>query len=239
MNDAQNMLVTELRKLQIDLPTDTLDKLFGFIDLLLEANEHVNLTAITEYQEALIKHLYDCLIILNRPEYEAAKRILDVGSGGGVPCIPLAICSPQKQFISLDSVQKKIKFQEQACQTLQIANIKPIWARAEDFIKNTGVREQLDLILARAVAPLNVLAEITLPFIKLNGYALFYKGKDYQNELQEAKKAIAILGGTITDTVSANLPFNLGTRSLIAIKKNLPSPYEYPRKAGVPQKKPL
>jgi 16S rRNA (guanine527-N7)-methyltransferase len=239
MNDAQNMLVSELRKLDIDLSTDTLNKLFDFIDLLLEANKNINLTAITEYQEALFKHLYDCLIILKRPEYEAAKRILDVGSGGGVPCIPLAICSPQKQFISLDSVQKKIKFQEQACQTLQITNNQPTWARAEDFIKNAGVREQFDLTLARAVAPLNVLIEITLPFIKLNGYALLYKGKDYQKELQAAQKALIILGGTITDTTFNDLPFNYGTRSLIAIKKILSSPREYPRKAGVPQKKPL
>jgi 16S rRNA (guanine527-N7)-methyltransferase len=239
MNEIQNMLVIELNKMHIDLPSSMLGKLFIFIDLLLEANKISNLTAITDYQEALFKHLYDSLIILNRPEYKEAKRVLDVGSGGGVPCIPLAICSPEKQFISLDSVQKKIRFQEQACQTLQLENIQLIWARAEDYIKEFGAREQFDLVLARAVAPLNILAEITLPFVNINGYVLLYKGKDYQNELQEAKKAITILGGIVSCTTCAELPLNYGTRSFIAIQKTHASPSEYPRKAGIPQKKPL
>lgn len=239
MNETQNLLVTELRKFPIDLSAGTLVKLFHYIDLLLDANKTINLTAITDYQEAVVKHLYDSLMILNCPAYAEAKRIIDVGSGAGLPCIPLAICSPEKHFISIDSVQKKIKFQELACQSLEINNVQPIWARAEDFIQSCKEREQFDMAIARAVAPLNVLVEITLPFIKINGQALLYKGKDYQNELQAAERAIIIVGGKVNDVVIAELPMGYGTRSLLTIKKIQSSPLQYPRKAGFPQKKPL
>jgi 16S rRNA (guanine527-N7)-methyltransferase len=239
MNEIQNLLVLELKKLPIDLPTCVFNKLFNYIDLLLKANQSVNLTAITDPKEALFKHIYDSLIILNRPEYLSARRIIDIGSGAGIPSIPLAICSPEKQFISLDSVQKKIKFQEQTCQSLNVSNINPIWARAEDFIRIFNEREQFELAVARAVAPLNILSELTLPFVKISGYALLYKGKDYQNELKNAEKTIKIMGGVICDSITTELPFDFGSRSLIIIKKAGTSPLEYPRKAGIPQKKPL
>lgn len=239
MNDSQSLFVVEIKKLAISLAPDALRKLFRYIDLLLAANKTTNLTAITDYQEALFKHLYDSLVIINYPAYSNAQRVIDIGSGAGLPCIPLAICSPEKQFVSLDSVQKKIKFQEQACQTLEINNIKPIWSRAEDFIRNYREREQFELAVARAVASLNVLAEITIPLLKINGYAMFYKGKDYQNELQAAKQAIVMMGGKVADVISSELPLEYGARSLIAIKKVKDTPLQYPRKAGILQKNPL
>jgi 16S rRNA (guanine527-N7)-methyltransferase len=239
MNSIQELLITELKNTAINLDEKTGTKLFDFIGLLLEANQTTNLTAISDYQEALFKHIYDSLIIIKRPEYLHAERILDIGSGAGVPGIPLAICSPNKQIISLDSVQKKIKFQEQTCRVLNILNIKPVWARAEDFIKDSQQREQFDLVLARAVAPLNILAELTIPFLKLQGYALLYKGRDYQQELQQAQKAITIVGGRVCETITSELPLDYGTRTLVVIQKIQPSPKEFPRKAGVPQKAPL
>jgi 16S rRNA (guanine527-N7)-methyltransferase len=239
MNETQNLLVTELKKLSIDLPVSTVNKLLHYVDLLLNANKTTNLTAITDYQEALFKHIYDSLMIINCPAYSKAERILDVGSGAGLPSIPLAICSSEKQFISLDSIQKKIRFQEQACQTLEINNLRPVWARAEDFIQTRKEREQFDLAIARAVSSLNVLTEITIPFIKIHGCVMFYKGKDYQNELQAAQRAIMIMGGKVDSIIATELPLGYGTRSLITIRKTQPSPLQYPRKAGVPQKKPL
>ena len=113
MNDPQSLFVVEIEKLAIALAPDTVRKLLRYIDLLLAANKSTNLTAITDYQEALFKHLYDSLVIINYPAYSGAQRVIDIGSGAGLPCIPLAISSPEKQFVSLDSVQKKIKFQEQ------------------------------------------------------------------------------------------------------------------------------
>ncbi|HBE79124.1 MAG TPA: 16S rRNA (guanine(527)-N(7))-methyltransferase RsmG [Firmicutes bacterium] len=239
MNPIQELLITELKKAAINPDEETGAKLFDFIDRLLEGNQTTNLTAITDYQEALFKHIYDALMIVKRPEYFQAERILDIGSGAGIPGIPLAICTPDKRIISLDSVQKKIKFQAQTCRALNILNVRPVWARAEDFIKDGEQREQFDLVLARAVAPLNVLVELTVPFLKLQGYALLYKGRDYQQELQAAQKAITIVGGRVSETITTELPLNYGTRTLIVIQKVQLTPGKYPRKAGVPQKNPL
>ena len=134
MNDIQQLLADELEKASIKLSEHTLHQLFQFIDFLLDANQTVNLTAITDRKEALFKHIFDSLVIFNRLEYLDARRIIDIGSGAGIPGIPLAICSPEKQLVSLDSVQKKIKFQEQFCKQFCIHNINPVWSRAEDFI---------------------------------------------------------------------------------------------------------
>jgi 16S rRNA (guanine527-N7)-methyltransferase len=239
MNDIQGLLASELEKASIKLSDQKLRQLFQFIDFLLDANQTVNLTAITDLKEALFKHIYDSLIILNRPEYISAHRIIDIGSGAGIPGIPLAICSPEKQFISLDSVQKKIKFQEQFCEQFGIHNISPVWSRAEDYIMLSKEHEKFDLAIARAVAPLNILSELTLPFVSIQGHVVLYKGKDYQMEIQAADKAIKTLGGLVMDCLTMELPFQYGSRSMVIIKKVQPSPAGYPRKAGIPQKKPL
>ncbi len=239
MNEIQESLANQLEKVSIKLSDQILRQLFQFIDFLLDANQTVNLTAITDLKEALFKHIYDSLIILNRPEYVCAHRIIDIGSGAGIPGIPLAICSPEKQFISIDSVQKKIKFQEQFCEQFGIHNISPVWSRAEDFIMISKEHEGFDLAIARAVAPLNILSELTLPFVSIHGYAVLYKGKDYQIELQAADKAIRTLGGLVIDCLTTELPFLYGSRSMVIIEKVQPSPAGYPRKAGIPQKKPL
>ncbi len=239
MNDIQQLLTDEFDKASIKLSEHTLYQLFQFIDFLLDANQSVNLTAITDQKEALFKHIFDSLVIFNRPEYIEARRIIDIGSGAGIPGIPLAICSPEKQFISLDSVQKKIKFQEQFCKQFCIHNINPVWSRAEDFITIGKEQGGFDLAIARAVAPLNILVELILPFVSIHGYAILYKGKDYHNELDEAEKAIQILGGSLIDCLTTELPFSYGFRSVVIIKKINPTPNGYPRKAGIPQKKPL
>ncbi len=239
MNAIQQLLTDELDKASIKLSEHTLRQLIQFIDFLLDANQSVNLTAITDQKEALFKHIFDSLVIFNRPEYIDARRIIDIGSGAGIPGIPLAICSPEKQFISLDSVQKKIKFQEQFCKQFCIHNINPVWSRAEDFITISKEQEGFDLAIARAVAPLNILVELALPFVSIHGYAILYKGKDYHKELDEAEKAIEILGGSLIDCLTTELPFCYGFRSVVIIKKIHPTPNGYPRKAGIPQKKPL
>ncbi len=239
MNDIQQLLADELEKALIKLSAHSLHQLFQFIDFLLDANQTVNLTAITDQKEALFKHIFDSLVIFNRSEYLDARRIIDIGSGAGIPGIPLAICSPEKQFVSLDSVQKKIKFQEQFCKQFCIHNINPVWSRAEDFITIFKEYEGFDLAIARAVAPLNILAELALPFVSIHGHAILYKGKDYYNELYEAEKAIKILGGSVMDCLTTELPFSYGFRSMVIIKKIHSTPNGYPRKAGILQKKPL
>ncbi len=239
MNDIEQLLTDELEKASIKFSQHTFHQLFQFIDFLLDANQTVNLTAITDRKEALFKHIFDSLVVFNRSEYLDARRIIDIGSGAGIPGIPLAICSPEKQFVSLDSVQKKIKFQEQFCKRFGIHNINPVWSRAEDFIEIFKEYEGFDLAIARAVAPLKIIAELTLPFVSTHGHAILYKGKDYHNELDEAEKAITILGGSVKDCLTMELPFSYGFRSIVIIEKIHPTPNGYPRKAGIPQKKPL
>jgi 16S rRNA (guanine527-N7)-methyltransferase len=228
-----------LQEIEINLNPAQYKKLFTYLQKLLDANQTTNLTAITDYSQALIKHLFDSLLILKHDVFLKARRILDVGSGGGLPSIPLAICCPEKQFISLEATKKKVNFQSQICQDLTIPNHFACWGRSEEYAHDQRHRETYDLVIARALATANTLAELTLPFLALSGHAIFYKAKDYQNELQTAESAITILGCRILDRVSITLPGQYGERNLIIIKKVKPSPSQYPRRPGLPQKSPL
>lgn len=239
MKQNEALLSAELKKTGVILPSLVTNKLLDFLQLLLEANKKINLTAITGFEEALIKHIYDSLIILAHPEYQKAQIILDIGSGAGIPSIPLAISSPEKQIFSLDATQKKIKFQEEARQALDLNNLYPFWGRAEDFIRTPGKRECFDLVLARAVAPVNILAELTLPYVRINGLALFYKGIDCQREIQAGANAISTMGGSLERIFNCELPLGFGGRSLVYIRKHKATPLIFPRKAGLPEKKPL
>jgi 16S rRNA (guanine527-N7)-methyltransferase len=239
MNPSESIIREALQKKDIQISPAVFEKLCAFIRLLLEANETVNLTSITEYEAALVKHIYDALIITQTIEFQKSKKILDVGSGAGIPGIPLAIANPQLTFYLLEATQKKVKFQQQAYETLQINNCHSIWGRAEDLGGKPEYRELFDLVLARAVAEINQLAELTLPFAKMNGACIFYKGKDFHSELKAGQNAITVLGGAITNTIEDELPGNYGDRVLIIIKKQNQTPNKYPRKANLIQKKPL
>ncbi len=238
MQTAENLLIEALKEIEISLSEQMLQQLFQFMQLMLAVNQTTNLTAITDYQEALIKHIYDALLIMKLPAFQAASKLLDVGSGGGVPAIPLAIVAPDKEVYSLDATQKKIKFQAEAAEKLGLANFKPIWGRAEELAHQAEYREQYPLVTARAVAACNVLTELTFGFVKLKGTAVFYKGTD-QGELNQAKIAIRELGGELIEVSEFSLPQNYGSRMLIQIKKIKPTSSKYPRKAGIPNKKPL
>lgn len=236
MNDQ---LQTDLNQAGIPLPPTTIEKLVRFIERLLEVNQHTNLTAITDYKEALYKHLYDALLVSTLRPFQDAKCLLDIGSGGGIPSIPLAIAFPEKQFHSLEATQKKVAFQETIKKELQLENFHPIWNRAEVLAHETGYRGQYDIVTARAVAAANVLTELTLPFLKVGGYAVFYKGKEAAAELEAATGALSKLKAIPVQIYDHNLPYQYGERHLILIQKNADTPKEYPRKPGTPQKKPL
>ncbi len=228
-----------LNEIPLNISVDQLDRLVEFIEILLEANKTTNLTAITDFKEAMVKHIYDSLLIMAIPEFASAQNIIDVGSGGGIPSIPLAICNPDKKIKSLEATQKKINFQIEACHRLNLQNITPIWGRAEEAGRQISHREQFDLVIARAVAPINILAELTIPFVKLNGRTIFYKGKEAANELLNGENAVKTLGAEICGTRSFTLPGNYGSRVLVVLQKSNPTPSAYPRKSGLPQKKPL
>lgn len=232
-------LTTILNQIPLQITNDQSDQLMEYLRLLLRANQTTNLTAITDFNEALVKHIYDSLLIMTVPEFESAKSIIDVGSGGGLPGIPLAICNPRKKIASLEATQKKINFQIEVAQTLNLSNFFPVWGRAEALAKQSDHREQYDLAIARAVAPLNILAELTIPFVKLEGHAIFYKGKEAENEIFNGKYAVNILGAEICDTKSFILPYDYGARVLVILNKTNQTLSKYPRKPGVPQKRPL
>lgn len=239
MNEQEQALVAYLEQEKIHLELSVYEKLFAYINELLFTNQTTNLTAIKDYGEALVKHLYDSLVILNLPVYKEGKCILDVGSGGGLPGIPLAICSPDKTFKSMEATAKKVNFQINVCEKLSIANHHAVWKRAEEAGHETDYRESFDLVVARALAATNVLVELVLPFVKPNGYAVLYKAKGYQTEMEAAGAAIRILGGEAGRSFTYNLPEETGERNIIIIKKIKATPSQYPRRTGLPQKSPL
>ena len=190
-------------------------------DVILEWNEKINVTAIRDPQEFDRKNVQDSLSICGLPEYEAAKTVLDLGTGGGFPGLPLAVLSPEKRFVLADAIVKKLKVVQAAAQELGLVNVETVHARAEDMAKTRVHRENYDLVVSRAVANMATLSEYCLPFVRLGGFFVAYKTEDAAEEIEAAKGAIVKLGGR-----------------LVRIEKAAGSK-EYPRKAGTPGKDPL
>lgn len=213
------------------------DKLIEYMDGVLSWNEKVNLTAITNREEFVVKHLIDSILCCNFPEFIQAKTIIDVGTGAGFPGVPLAVISPEKKFLLADSLNKRIKIISELTEKLSIFNVEAVHGRAEEMARNDRYREMFDLSVARAVANLSVLCEYCLPFIKTGGYLLAYKGPDAEEEAAGAKKAIEVLGGRLDRIEPVNLQgFN---HNIIVIEKIKSTPKKYPRNAGTPTKEPL
>ncbi len=224
---------------KLPLSKATKEKLVHFLAIVLETNQSLNLTAITDFNEGLVKHLYDSLAICAFPEFDSAISIIDIGSGGGFPVVPLAIAFPEKNLHSLDSTQKKVNFQKHSAETLQLANFIGIWGRAEELGHDSRYRETFDIVTARAVSQINVLLEITVPFAKVGGFLVFYKGPDYQSEINNASNAERHLGVALERVIPYTLPQQFGQRCLVVYKKIAATSAKYPRKPGIPQKKPL
>ena len=164
--------------------------LLSYLDLVLERNEHINLTAVRDRDEALVKHVLDSLSITDLPEYKEAKKIIDVGTGAGFPGALLAIVSPEKEFVLLDSTLKRLRVIDEFADTLNISNLKTVHARAEEISKKPGFSEAFDVCVSRAVANLEKLSGWCLPFVRKGGAFIAYKGENYEEELQQAAKAL-------------------------------------------------
>lgn len=206
---------------------------------ILSWNEKVNLTNITDPAEFRIKHNADSLMCVDFPEFQEAESVIDVGTGGGFPGIPLAVYAPEKQFTLLDSLKKRLKIIDELAGELGISNIDLVHGRAEDAARMKGHREKYDLCVSRAVSNLATLAEYCLPFIKVGGYLLAYKGPGAEEEVKEASKALKILGGSLVEIRETSMEeYGLDHRILV-IKKVRNTPKAYPRKAGTPLKEPL
>lgn len=220
-----------------------IEALLRYSHLVLETNQHLNLTAITDSEGFYTKHILDSLSLLKFIDAMAKKAetkaisFLDIGSGAGFPGIPLKTMRPELKLVMLDSLNKRVKFLKEVIQDLNLDNTKAIHARAEDLAHQAEYRENFDLVSARAVAKLPVLVEYALPYLKKDG--LFLAMKTSSDELKSSQKALNILGGKYLKTYNFNLPLDSGERSIIVIQKQNKSPKKYPRQAGIPNKQPL
>ena len=216
---------------------DVAEKLSVYMDGILEYNQHVNLTSITDPEEFITKHYLDSASISSLSEFQDAGTIIDVGTGGGFPGVPLAVLFPEKKFTVEDSLQKRIRVIQDLLSRAGIENVEAVHARAEDLGKDPVHREQYDLCISRAVSRMSVLAEYCLPFVKPGGFFISYKGSDLEKELGEGKKAVQVLGGEIDRVQPAGVEGM--QHQFVVVKKVKYTPKKYPRKAGTPGKTPI
>lgn len=235
-NEFYKKLKSYGEKINIEISEEESNKLYMYMNLMLEWNKKINLTSITDEEDIIIKHFVDSLSI--NKYLSKNKNVMDVGTGAGFPGIPLKIFNEDIEFILVDSLNKRINFLEEVKQKLNINKLELVHSRIEDLAKNLKYREKIDIVVSRAVANLSVLSEYMLPFVKIGGFCICMKGPNIDDELENSKNAIKILGGEIEKVESLVLPGNL-ERNIIIIKKEKETPNSYPRKAGIPSKKPL
>lgn len=228
-----------LAKIGISLNDKQHKQFDTFYEMLVEWNKVMNLTGITEYDEVVLKHYIDSIIVGNVFDFSNVKSIIDIGTGAGFPGIPLKIVYPDKNMVLLDSLNKRINYLNAVIENTGLLNIKTIHGRAEDYAKIKEYREQFDLCVSRAVANLSSLCEYCLPYVKSGGYFISYKSGKIDEELAESKKAISVLGGELSEVKYLTLPDSDIERAFVIIKKVKSTPKSYPRKAGLPSKEPI
>lgn len=227
----------ETNKLEIKLSEEQQEKFYQYFKLLIEWNEKINLTAITLPEEVITKHFIDSLTILRYIKKD--DSIVDIGTGAGFPGIPLKIVNDDLKITLVDSLNKRINFLNDVITELKLERIEAIHGRAEEFGKNRIYREKFDISVSRAVARLNVLVEYLLPTVKIGGKCICMKGPDCSGEINEAKKAIELLGGEIESVEEFALLETDIKRTVIVINKIKNTPNKFPRKAGTPAKYPV
>ena len=230
---------SKLNELGITLTDQQKQQFVKFYELLVEWNKVMNLTGITECEEVNEKHFLDSLSIVKAIDISKVETIIDVGTGAGFPGIPLKIAFPHLKVVLLDSLNKRIKFLDTVIDELGLVDIKTIHGRAEDFAKQSDYREQFDLCVSRAVANLATLSEYCIPYVKKGGLFVPYKSGEIEEEIDQSKKAVHVLGGKIEDVVKFRLPGTEIGRSFVIIRKLQNTARKYPRKAGLPSKEPI
>lgn len=251
----------------IHLSGEQIEKFMDYYELLMEWNSFMNLTAITDFDEVILKHFVDSLAVCQVSVFREALKLsdhkisvgadllskegssdkrkiseislIDVGTGAGFPGIPLNIVFGDMRITLLDSLNKRVNFLNTVIDKLNLKNIEAVHGRAEDFARQQDYREQYDFCVSRAVANLSTLSELCIPFLKRDGYFISYKSEKVREELSVGKKAVEILGGEIKDILEYQLPESDMNRSMVFIRKVKSTPKKYPRKAGTPAKEPL
>lgn len=226
-------------KMHIELPDGALDLLNRYYEMLIDTNKVMNLTAITEYSEVVIKHFADSAAIGCITDMNGNVDVIDVGTGAGFPGIVLKIVYPQLSVVLLDSLNKRVNFLKNVITELGLTDISAIHGRAEDIAKNKDYREKFDLCVSRAVANMSSLSEYCLPFVKVGGRFIPYKADGCDEEVKTASKAVNILGGKIRKIESYVIPDTDICRKFVVIDKLRNTSAKYPRKAGLPTKEPL
>lgn len=225
------------KEINIDISNEQSMKFYKYMELLLRWNESINLTAITEPNEVVLKHFIDSITIEKYINHNA--KIVDVGTGAGFPGIPLSIVRPDLKITLMDSLNKRIKFLDEVVKENQLSFVNTIHGRAEELGRNTKFREKFDIATSRAVAPLNVLLEYLVPFVKVGGYCICMKGSNIDEELNDAKKSLELLKCEVEEIENFDLPGSNYSRNIIIIKKIGETSSKYPRKPGTPTKEPL
>lgn len=233
------ILEQKLGELGIKQDQNQLERFHKFYQLLIEWNKVMNLTGITEYEDVVEKHFVDSLFIIKAIDLSRIHTVIDVGTGAGFPGIPLKIAFPHLRVILLDSLNKRIKFLDEVISQLGITEIRTIHGRAEEYARKEEYREQFDLCVSRAVANLSTLSEYCLPYIQVGGIFIPYKSGEIDDEVEQSKKAVRILGGNIKEVMKFELPGTDIHRSFVLIHKEQHTQKKYPRKAGIPAKEPL
>lgn len=232
-----NILFYEANQHNITLTDNQVNMFNTYYEELVMKNKVMNLTAITDYEDVVRKHFIDSLMISRNVDMNAISTVCDIGTGAGFPGIPLKITYPHIHITLVDSVNKRIQFLSEIVDKLDLTDVELVHSRTEDLARNTKYREKFDLVTARAVAALNVLSEYCLPYVKTGGHFAAYKSGNIEQELKEATNAIKILGGE-EEKVDV-FDFYDMKRSIVLINKVKKTSMEYPRKAGIPSKKPL
>ena len=227
--------ISTLKKLDINLTDKQLSDLDTYYKMLIDYNSHTNLTRITEEKEVYLKHFYDSLTLVKIVNLDN-QSLLDIGTGAGFPGLVLKIVFPDLKVTLVDSLNKRIIFLNSVIEKLKLENIVAIHARAEEYAKEN--KEKYDIVTSRAVANLNMLSELCIPFVKIGGYFIPMKA-EAKEQLNTSKKAIETLGGVIKDIIIFNLPYDKGTRTLIKIEKKVKTNVKFPRKFSEIKKKPL
>ncbi len=233
-------LYNGLDSLGIEYNDNKINQLISFYEMVVEKNKVMNLTGITEFDEFVYKHFLDSLILEKAfPQIKNNISVIDVGTGAGFPGIPLAIIYDNAEFTLIDSLNKRVNFLNEVITALSIENVNAVAGRAEELGKNSSYREQYDLCVTRAVAEINLLSEYTLPFVKVGGKCIPYKSLQINDEIENGSKAISILGGEIDRVVEIDINGTDLYRNLLLINKINSTPSKYPRRPGIPKKKPL
>jgi len=238
------LLTTGAAKLSLTLSESQLRQFQTYFELLTEWNQRVNLTSITTYEDVQVKHFLDSLTAVQALPEEArltgaGLRAIDVGAGGGFPGIPLKIILPQLGLVLLEATGKKTAFLEELVRALALPDVAVVNARAEDLARDAAYREQFDVVMARALAEMAALAELTLPFCRIGGIVIAHKKGDITAELQASRQAISLMGGRLLDVTTINLEELGPDRVLVVLEKIILTPDKYPRRSGMPEKKPI